>query len=67
MAWQKSPPDEPTETMLARGMQILARQPSGPLETVAHDLWQAMYDEWQADEIAAGRYRRAPIVSSREH
>jgi len=37
--------EDPTPEMLARGAAVLARATGNP-ETIAHDVWQAMWDEW---------------------
>lgn len=40
------PLEDPTGDMLARAVRIAAATGAVITETQAHDIWQAMYDEW---------------------
>jgi hypothetical protein len=43
----KPPPENPTPEMIQRGLKVYETNPSGPLDILIHDIWQAMYDEWK--------------------
>ena len=47
-----SPPEDPTPEMRARGAAILSQNEGSDPEVRAHDVWQAMYDEWLSGDVA---------------
>lgn len=43
------PPEDPTESMLDRGVRVAAATGLDIAPEQIHDIWQAMMDEWLAD------------------
>jgi hypothetical protein len=51
IAERARPPEHPTEAMIERGVAMHRTLRSGLDETLVHDIWQAMMDEWLADKL----------------
>lgn len=45
------PPEHPTQEMIEAGVRMHLTPRSGPPETLVHDIWQSMYDAWNASQL----------------
>lgn len=47
-AAEAMPPEHPTPEMIAAGVRMHQTPRTGPPETLVHDIYQAMYEEWKS-------------------
>ncbi len=59
-----TPPEDPTPDMIERGIRVAAATGVLLTPTQAHDIWQAMYDEWE-DEYGPGDWTNGEVEAAK--